>query len=80
MKVRKQTRTAIITAVTVEVCCPHCGDPQPSPDNGSHAWMPGQVVAEQGEKVCVACDEPFVLHAQSRVSVDAVEAQQGRGF
>lgn len=64
----KARRNAIIVAVTVEVQCPHCGEPQPSPDNGSHAWMIGQVMAEQGPKVCVSCDESFVLRAQNRVS------------
>ena len=62
-------RPAIIVAATVEVQCPHCGEPQPSPDNGSHVWMPGQVVTAQGKKTCVSCDEEFQLNAQSRVSV-----------
>jgi hypothetical protein len=63
-------RSAIIVAATVEVQCPYCGDPQPSPDNGSHAWMPSQIVTLQGPRVCVSCEEQFILHTQSRVSVE----------
>ena len=64
-------RQATIVAATVEVFCPHCGEPQPSPDNGSHAWMPSQVVVAQGKKVCVSCDEPFQLNEQNRVMVQS---------
>jgi len=62
-------KQATVVASTVEVTCPHCGEPQPSPDNGSHAWVPSQVVAAQGRRVCVSCDEPFQLNAQNRVTV-----------
>lgn len=65
-------RAAIIQAATVEVLCPHCGDPQPSADNGSHMWMPEQVRAAQGVVSCVACDEKFRIYAQGRVSVVAL--------
>jgi hypothetical protein len=67
---RRRKRPAILVAVTVEVQCPHCGDPQPSPNNGSHLWTTTEVSESQGPKECVACDEPFTLHAQSRVSVE----------
>ena len=60
--------TAVIVVATVEVHCPHCGDPQPNPDNGAFSWMPSEVEANQGARKCVACDEPFKLHAQSRMS------------
>jgi hypothetical protein len=66
---RSRNRVAIISAFSLEVSCPHCGEPQPAPDNGSEMWMPSQVVAAQGPRTCVACDEAFVIHAQSRVSV-----------
>jgi ribosomal protein S27E len=65
-------RAAIIQAATVEVLCPHCGDPQPSADNGSHMWMPDQVRAAQGVVSCVACDEKFRIYAHGRVSVVAL--------
>jgi transposase-like protein len=65
-------RSALITAVTVEVNCPHCGEPQPAPDNGSHVWVPSQVSKADGARhECVSCDKTFVIHAQRRVAVDA---------
>lgn len=64
-----RTKTAILTAAAIEVACPHCGEPQPAPDNDSHMWLPPQVTASQGARTCVACDEKFVLNAQSRVGV-----------
>jgi DNA-directed RNA polymerase subunit RPC12/RpoP len=63
-------RNAIVVAVTLEVQCPHCGEPQPSPDNGAHSWMPSQVQTAQGTRTCVSCEEPFELHAQGRVIVE----------
>lgn len=64
-------RPAIIEAVTLSVCCPHCGEPQPAPDNGSDMWLPSQVRAEEakGARDCVSCDEAFRINFQSRVSV-----------
>lgn len=62
---------AQIVAALLEVHCPHCGDPQPAPDNGSHAWTPLEVSMNQTERTCVACDEPFVLSAQSKVTVSS---------
>ena len=67
----KARRNAIITAATVEVGCPHCGEPQPSPVTGSHLWLPAEVAKEEGPRTCVSCDETFRLHAQSRVTVQA---------
>lgn len=62
-------RNAIIVAAAVEVHCPHCGDPQPSPGNGSFMWEPHEVTAQQGDRVCNACDHPFRLIAQNRMSL-----------
>lgn len=62
-------RNAVIVAAQLEVHCPHCGDPQPNPDDGSHLRVNSQVTASQGPRVCNACDEPFQLIAQNRVSV-----------
>lgn len=64
------SRAARIVAPAVEVQCPHCGEPQPSPGNGSHIWLPSEVSKRQGSRTCVSCDEAFELHAQSRVSVE----------
>jgi uncharacterized Zn-finger protein len=62
-------RAALIVAASVEVTCPYCGEPQPNPNDGSHLWLPEEVRSAQGTRTCVSCDEPFYLHAQSRVSV-----------
>jgi uncharacterized Zn-finger protein len=64
-----RTKNAVLVAAAIEVTCPHCGEPQPAPDNGSEMWLPSQVTRSQGERTCVSCDEKFVLHAQSRVGV-----------
>lgn len=62
-------RNAIITGAALVVCCPYCGEPHPSPDNGSDLWFPSQVKASEGDRQCVACDKWFKLQAQSRVTV-----------
>lgn len=61
-------RNAIVVAALLEVLCPHCGDPQPNPSNGAHLWLIDEVSGNQGKRTCVACDEPFILMAQHRVS------------
>jgi len=33
-------KRATLYAVAVDVVCPDCGTPQPSPSNGSFAWLP----------------------------------------
>ncbi len=63
---------AIIFAASREVGCPDYGEPQPSPDNGSHIWTPSQVTAASGKKLaCVACDVVFTVISQNRVSVQS---------
>jgi endogenous inhibitor of DNA gyrase (YacG/DUF329 family) len=62
-------RNAIISAAALEVGCPFCGEPQPSPSDGSHLWYPSQVMENQGARNCVSCDKPFTVHVQNRVSV-----------
>lgn len=69
---RKGRRNAAIVAATVEVLCPHCAEPQPNPDNGGYPWTPEEVSAEQGAKVCVSCDEPFRLVAQSHALINPI--------
>ncbi len=63
---------AIISAASLEVGCPDCGEPQPSPDNGSHLWTPGEVTAASStQHTCTACDLVFTIIAQNRVSVQS---------
>jgi len=63
------TKRAQVVATSVEVWCPHCGEPQPSPTNGAFLWLLEEVEANQGARMCDACDERFVLHSASRVRV-----------
>lgn len=64
-------RNAIIVAAQLEVHCPYCGDPQPNVRDGSHLWTQDDVKTAEGLRLCTACDEPFQLVEQSRVSVVA---------
>lgn len=66
------SKQATLCVETLAVCCPHCGEPYPSPDNGSDAWMPQQVRAANGTKLtCVACDEAFRVHAENKIMMPA---------
>ncbi len=63
-------KNAIITAVSLEVGCPECGEPQPSPETGSEIWLIDEVKASDGsERKCVSCDVTFRVIFHSRVSV-----------
>lgn len=62
-------RNAIIVAAVLEVHCPHCGEPQPSPRCGAHLWEPDEVHAFAGDRICNACEGSFKLLQQSRVNV-----------
>lgn len=67
------SKSAIVVAASLEVHCPHCGDAQTNPWDESYLWTPTQVASLAGpggvSRVCNACDEPFAILAQSRVSV-----------
>lgn len=54
-------KLAQIVATTLAVLCPHCGEVQPDPASGSDQWLPEQIREIQGRKICVSCDEPFIL-------------------
>lgn len=65
-------KRAAIVAFTVEVHCPHCGDPQPNPDNGAFPWTTEEVAQEakaQAARTCVSCDEPFKLVEESSAAI-----------
>lgn len=63
-------KRAILFAPAIEVTCPHCGEPLPSPDNGSDMWLPTQVRDASGQtKTCDSCDEPFVIADENKVQV-----------
>jgi hypothetical protein len=63
-------RLVNIQAVTIEVHCPHCGDPLPAPDNGSHLWTLEMVRASaigEGLASCNACDEPIIFDVPAKI-------------
>jgi hypothetical protein len=49
--------------------CPFCGEPQPSPDIGSHLWYPSQVVSADGKSFVCECGKSFVVRSMKRVVV-----------
>jgi hypothetical protein len=61
---RPKVRNVQVDCATVEVLCPHCSEPQPCIDDGSHLWPVDTLyryVKAIGESVhkCVSCDEPL---------------------
>jgi transposase-like protein len=62
-------RPAQIIAATVEICCPHCGEPLPSPDSGSDAWLPEQIPKDSPKYTCNSCDEEFRVMFQNTAQV-----------
>ena len=66
---RSKKRFATIVASTVEVLCPHCGEPQPNPDNGADSWLPEEVFANEGQRTCDSCDNEFRIVAQPKAVV-----------
>lgn len=64
------TSYARLSVETLAVCCPHCGEPFPAPDNGADPWTPQQVREACGKAlVCVACDESFRVHAEGKIAM-----------
>lgn len=59
-------KTAQLVADCVSVLCPACGEPQPSPDDGSDKWMRGDF-ARTTIKACVSCDVPLRIVPFSNV-------------
>ena len=62
-------RCASISAAALELRCPFCGEPQPSPDIGSHLWYPSQVVSADGKSFVCECGKSFVVRSMKRVVV-----------
>jgi len=63
-------KRARLVAMAIAVCCPHCEAEQPSPDNGSDMWTPEQVKAVAGDevRVCMSCEQQFVIRHSQKVS------------
>ena len=65
MAKQPRVKPAIISAFTVEVSCPHCGETLPDPEGGSVFWTVEQLrdEAAKGEtRTCDSCEEPFRVH------------------
>lgn len=62
------TRNAVLTAVTIEVRCPHCGDPQPGPDGSEVVDVPTAKDMCNGDRIlCTSCDEPIRMAWNDKV-------------
>lgn len=68
---RKQTT---VVASGIEVLCPFCGEPQPSPGNGSFIWLSEELAtvaldSKRANRQCVSCDVDIRVVAPARVGV-----------
>jgi hypothetical protein len=62
------TRNVVLTAITIEVRCPHCGAAQPAEDGADVVdVLTARVMCTGDRTVCVACDEPIRLVWSDRV-------------
>lgn len=67
-------KRAAVVAVVLEVHCPHCGEPQPNPDDGGHGWSPDEVRARAALDVaagCASCDLEFLVISERKYQVVA---------
>lgn len=62
-------RPAQIHAASLEVVCPYCGEPQPSPETGSHIWTVDEVRSKTGPHTCVSCDRQMTIGLSSKATV-----------
>ena len=64
-------RRAAVVAVSLNVSCPWCFEPQPEPDGGSHLWSPDQMREVEAKVLaCVSCGRGFSIGARTRVPVE----------
>jgi len=54
-------RPAKLFVAAVTVACPVCGEPLPSPSNGSLLWEPWQLEAQSGQTHHCPAGHPLVL-------------------
>lgn len=76
-------RRAQLVAEAVAVLCPHCGTPQPNPQDGSEQWtsenfkklatatlrspISHRRVPASLQRTCVSCDEPMYVFSDTKV-------------
>lgn len=60
----------VLTAVALEVRCPHCGDAQPGPDGSETVDVAAAKEMCNGERaLCASCDEPIRLIWHDKVVI-----------
>lgn len=68
-------KPAQIIANTLAVLCPHCGEAQPDPENGSDMWTPDEVreasSSAAAKRDCTACDQPMIIFATTKALVQS---------
>jgi hypothetical protein len=66
----KRIRTARLVAAAFEIHCPACGEPQPSPRDGSFLWEFVQVEqAATEQRACCACATPLRIRCSRTAEV-----------
>lgn len=60
---------AILTATGITVICPHCREPQPNHQDGSHIWSAQQIRDYVGREECYTCGKAFTLPLRDRISI-----------
>jgi hypothetical protein len=60
-------KRAQLMADAVAVVCPHCGEPQPNPSDGSEQWTLDDFVKAPPTKACVACDKVMLVGCDRKV-------------
>lgn len=70
---KHRTRLAIPRAVTLEINCPHCGEPQPDPHRNSTIWTVAEAraasVAPNDRRNCVSCDGIIIFDVSGKVDL-----------
>lgn len=64
-------RSALYSAMSVSVDCPHCGESLPAPC-GSLFWTITELakaINSQPDRVCDSCEEPFRLRQQNSATL-----------
>lgn len=61
-------RRAVLAVEAVSVLCPYCGEPQPSPDNGSDMWTRMDFEKRSGMRECTACDKRMLISSDSKAA------------
>lgn len=62
-------KCAVLVAVTFEVECSHCGEPQPAPDGSGEIWTPSQLIQNTGVQICVSCDAPLIIEHGTKCQI-----------